>query len=158
MVNYENSKIYTIRSHQTDMIYIGSTTQPLSKRLVGHKSKYKMYLNKKYNYVTSFEIIKYDDCYIELLENYPCDNKEQLHKIEGEYIRKLDCLNKVIPGRTKKQYREDNKDKINLRRKIKITCNICNCKIRKNDFRKHERTKKHKDNLDLLEKSSDSDE
>jgi hypothetical protein len=30
---YQHGKIYTIRSFQTDKFYIGSTTQPLSKRL-----------------------------------------------------------------------------------------------------------------------------
>jgi hypothetical protein len=51
---------------QTDDVYYGSTTQPLSKRLSGHKAHYKQWQKQNYNYVTSFEIIKYDDCYIEL--------------------------------------------------------------------------------------------
>ena len=32
--------------------------------------------------------------YIELLEDYPCQNREQLRAKEGEYIRKLSTLNK----------------------------------------------------------------
>jgi predicted GIY-YIG superfamily endonuclease len=46
-MDYKNGKIYAIRSHQTDEIYIGSTTQSLSKRFSNHKSKYKLYLEKK---------------------------------------------------------------------------------------------------------------
>jgi len=116
MVNYKNSKIYTIRSHHTDLIYIGSTCNELRKRLYEHKSKYKIYLNGKTNYVSSFEIVKYDDAYIELYEYYECNNKVELLKREGELIRELDCVNKVIPGTTNKErckeYRKNNKDKI----------------------------------------------
>ena len=112
-MDYKNGKIYTIRSHQTDKIYIGSTTQTLSKRLSGHKGQYKSYLNGKKIYITSLEIIKYGDAYIELLEECPCDNKMMLHKREGECIRaEPNCVNKCVAGRTTKQYYDDNTDKI----------------------------------------------
>ena len=106
-INYQNSKIYTIRSHQTDKIYIGSTVNELKKRLHQHKSNY-----KKKKYCSSCEIVKYDDCYIELFEKYPCNDKDELRKREGEIIRSLDCVNKTIPARTKKQYRKDNEKNI----------------------------------------------
>ena len=35
--DYKNGKIYCIRNNITDDIYIGSTTQPLSKRMVCHR-------------------------------------------------------------------------------------------------------------------------
>ena len=113
-MDYKNGKIYTIRSDSTDKYYIGSTTQPLSKRLSKHKEHYKIYLNGKYHNITSFEIVKYDDCYIELLEAYPCKSKDELTKREGELIRlhKNDIVNKRIEQRTYKQYRQDNKEKI----------------------------------------------
>ena len=110
-MDYKNGKIYTIRSHQTDKIYIGSTTQPLSKRLSAHKAHFRAYLDGKYNNVTSFEIIKYGDAYIELLEEYPCETKDQLHKKEGGCIRsEPNCVNKCVAGRTTKQYKEEHKD------------------------------------------------
>jgi len=111
-MDYKNGKIYSIRSHQTDDIYYGSTTQTLTKRLSKHKGNFKLWKENKYNYVSSFEIIKYDDCYIELVENFPCNNKDELHKREGEIIRANPCVNKNIPGRTIKEYKEDNKEKI----------------------------------------------
>ena len=111
-MDYKNGKIYTIRSHQTDKFYIGSTTQPLSKRLSKHKGDYKCYLKGTCRFITSFEIIKFEDAYIELLEEYSCDNKLQLHRREGELIRDNNCVNKIIAGRTIKEYKEDNKDKI----------------------------------------------
>ena len=114
MPNYANGKIYTIRSHQTDKIYIGSTTQTLSRRLAKHKSKYKCWKNGAKDKTSSFEILQYDDYYIELLEEFPCHNKMELNKQEGFHIRenKDICVNCVIPCRTGKEYYVDNKIKI----------------------------------------------
>jgi len=60
----------------------------------------------------------WDDWYMELYENYPCENKAQLNKREGEVIRDIGSLNKRIAGRTDKQYRSDNADKIKEYKKI----------------------------------------
>ena len=106
---YNKSMIYSIRSPATDKYYIGSTTQLLCKRFSDHKVKYKLYLDKKHHFVTSFKILELGDAYIELIEEYECDNKTQLEKREGEFIRehKNDCVNKRIEGRTKKEYTVD---------------------------------------------------
>ena len=55
---YHDGKIYTLRSPSTNNIYIGSTTQSLSRRKSLHK----------YHKVN--EISKLDDFYIELLESF----------------------------------------------------------------------------------------
>ena len=110
MVNYQNAKIYAIRSYTTDKIYVGSTTQPLSKRMSVHRGHYNMFQSKKYRYMSSFEIIKHGDAYIELLENYPCNSKEDLLQREGKAIRENDCVNKCMAGRSIKEYREENKE------------------------------------------------
>lgn len=168
---YQQGKIYTIRSHQTPNFYIGSTCNPLYKRLYQHKIKYKYFLDgKEKKQISSFEIIKFDDAYIELLEDFKCENKEQLNKREGELIRfyKDNVVNKIIQGRTKIDYinekknhikeqkatyyllnkeRIDNKNKEyhtrNLDKEIKQ--NICDCggKYQTRDKNKHIKTKKH---------------
>lgn len=113
MVNYNNGKIYSLRSHQTELVYVGSTTQPLYKRKGQHMTGYKKYLKGKYSFTTSFELCQYDDMYIELIEEYPCDNRTQLERKEGQWIRKMKkCVNRYVVGRTRKEYREDNKEKI----------------------------------------------
>src|SRR2546430_243205 len=94
--NYQDGKIYAIRSYQTDSVYYGSTTQTLTERLSLHKSDYKRYLNGNFHFITSFEILKYDDCYIELVEEYPCESKNELEKREGAVIKaNNDAVNKV---------------------------------------------------------------
>jgi hypothetical protein len=104
MPDYQNAKIYKIWSPMGNEIYIGSTIQKLYARLSAHKTK------GGCSSKILFE--KYDDVRIELIEYFPCDNKEQLNKKEGEYIRKLDCVNRCIAGRTFKEWREDNKEHV----------------------------------------------
>ena len=115
-MEFQNGKIYTIRSFQTEKYYIGSTNhKTLSQRLSKHKGNYREWLKDKDNgYTTSYEILKYDDCYIELLELYPCNLKAELHKREGELIRlhKDSLVNRFVPCRTPKEYKIDNKEKI----------------------------------------------
>ena len=103
-------RVYSIRSHQTTDIYIGSTTQILSKRMADHRKTYKSYLNGICGYVSSYEILPYEDAYIELIFEDEFESKYALMKKEGEYIREMDCVNKVIPGRTKKEYRDEHKE------------------------------------------------
>ena len=93
MVNYTNGKIYKIVCLTTNQIYIGSTTKPLSARLATHRADYKLYKQEKYHYVTSFKILEGNNYRIELLEEYKCDNKEQLHAKEGKYIQLFECVN-----------------------------------------------------------------
>ena len=108
-VDYSKGQIYTLRSHQTDAIYIGSTCGPLRARLCSHKSNYKTWKEGKYGYTTSYEIVKYDDAYIELLEDFPCDNKKELNRREGQLIRQNECVNRVVAGRTNVEWHRENK-------------------------------------------------
>ena len=112
-MEFQNGKIYTIRSFQTDKYYIGSTNQlTLAQRLGKHRSNYKDYLKgAEYKlYMTSYEILQYDDNYIELLELYPCNSKDELHKREGQLQRQhiSEIVNHCIAGRSSKEYAEEN--------------------------------------------------
>ena len=118
MPDYQQGKIYCLRSHKTDDIYIGSTTRELAVRKSGHKADYKRYLKGKFCYVSSFELCQYDDVYIELIEDYPCENKAQLLKREGYWMREMECVNKCIAGRSKNEWRDNNKEFISEKGKI----------------------------------------
>jgi hypothetical protein len=166
MVNYENSKVYKIEpivDHPEEYIYIGSTTKKyLSQRMDTHRTDYKRWKNGKHpSKLTVYNLFdKYgiENCQILLLESVNANSKDELHSREAYYIRTLKCVNKVIPGRKKKQYDIDNKDKIkeyydsnkrkiSEKRKNKIHCDICNCEFRKADITKHNKTIKHQNNL-----------
>lgn len=141
---YSRGKIYKIVSNQTDKIYIGSTIEKnLNNRFWDHKSQFRRFKNGKGNYVTSFDILEYGDAKVILLENYPCENKNDLHLRERYHIDSNDCVNKAIPGRghkeslkayhTKnkkviseyqKEYRKVNKDVISARKKAYYQTNL----------------------------------
>jgi hypothetical protein len=125
MPDYKNSKIYKIVSPSNpDLIYYGSTIQSLSSRMSGHRTTYRKYIRGEIKYyIRAYDILKYEDAIILLVENFSCNNKEELHKKEGEYILNNDCVNKNVAGRKledrmddhnayQKKYREQNKEKI----------------------------------------------
>ena len=112
MCDYQNSKIYKIVDVNEEMVYIGSTTQALSKRFAAHRSLHKSLTLSKCTVSTIFTKFGIENCKIVLIEAFPCNNKEELIKKEAEYIQTINCVNKRIEGRTKKEYREANKDSI----------------------------------------------
>jgi len=122
MVNYANGKIYTIRCRNDDtLIYVGSTTQTLSQRMTQHRSKYK---GKKQNCSLFKYIIDSDwsDWYIELYENYPCNDKVELEKREGEIIREIKAINnRRFVGRTNRNiyYKNAKKGMKKIRKNLK---------------------------------------
>ena len=136
MPNYLNGKIYIIRSPNTEEVYIGSTTQSLAKRMGEHKQL------RKQRGTTSIKIFEAGNAYIELVEEYPCQNKEQLNKREGEIMRQTEnCVNKCIAGRTIKEYRVDNKEVLSEKAKEwreinKDLINQNNKKYRENNIEK----------------------
>ena len=112
MVNYNNGKIYKIVCNVTGDIYIGSTTKEyLSQRLTTHRNNYTKYLNGKYCFVTSLKALENDNYDIILLENVNCTNRDELRSRERFYIENNKCVNKVIPGRTDQENRNDTKKK-----------------------------------------------
>jgi hypothetical protein len=119
MNKYEKGKIYRIVDNAYTKFYYGSTVNELSKRMAHHRCGYQLYKNGKFNYTTSYNLFDdfgVENCKIELVELFPCLSKTELNQREGWYIQNNECVNKVIPGRTekeyKKQYYQTNKDKL----------------------------------------------
>tara|TARA_R110000803_G_scaffold86501_1_gene152935 strand:- start:131 stop:739 length:609 start_codon:yes stop_codon:yes gene_type:complete len=106
-INYNNGKIYKIINPQNEIIYIGSTAQEqLCYRFSTHKHR-----------GNGNKII--------LLENYPCNSKQELVKKEQEFIEQYDnLLNQVRAFNSEeyhkeytKEYRENTKNKISQYKK-----------------------------------------
>ena len=108
-MDYKNGKIYQILNNVNDDVYVGSTTQPLCKRLYKHKADTKV---RDCNIHKLIREIGEDKFYIELIESYPCNGREELRAREGYYIRERGTLNKKIEGRTNKEWRTENKEHI----------------------------------------------
>lgn len=115
MPDYSLGKIYKIVGN--GKVYVGSTTRPLlSQRLAQHKSELKMWMEgKDRDYLTSFECISDPNCYIELLESCPCNNKDELHKCETKWMKEIECVNKNYAiGFNQKEYDEQRSEQRKL--------------------------------------------
>ncbi len=94
------------KNNNLEKIYIGSSSLPLKNRLNNHKSSYKLYLNGKYHYLTSFELFKntdnHDDIGIEMIELL--NNEDNKLERERYYIENNNTYNKHIPNRSIQEY------------------------------------------------------
>ncbi len=139
--NYQNGKIYKLVSFQTDKVYVGSTYERnLNNRLAKHRVGFRDYKLGKRTNMTSFELLKYEDVDIILIENYPCNNKQELHARERYWIEALDCVNKNIPTRTNKMYYQDHKEQIKERVGAYREANKEVIKQKKKDYREKNKT------------------
>ena len=84
MTGFSKGRICKILNTLVDDVYVGSTCQPLTKRL--HEHKYKIgasrYENNKF--YCKMQELGFDNFYIGLIENYPCSTREELRAREGE--------------------------------------------------------------------------
>jgi len=100
-------------------IYVGKTTN-LKERIRKHKEVCNNENHKDYN-IKLYEFIRnnggFDNyIFVELEKDYYCDKDSSIR--ERFWINELKAtLNKIIPTRTLKEYRENNKDEIKLKNK-----------------------------------------
>ena len=113
MVDYTKSKIYKITCNITGLTYYGSTVNPISKRISNHRCEFKSGRGR----CSSRQVLVGGNYDYSLVEDFSCENKEQLHKRERFYIENNDCVNKQIPLRTKKEHYDQNKDKFSEKSK-----------------------------------------
>jgi hypothetical protein len=81
--------------------------------MVQHRSMYKSWIDgveniRNYSVFRIFEKFGVDNCRIVLVELCPCESKDELLKRESHYIRTVECVNKIIPDRTRKESRAIN--------------------------------------------------
>lgn len=131
---YKQGKIYKLVDRTNGNIYIGSTINTLNYRLRGHKKSYKIHKKGKCKSTTSFEIIENNNYYIELIEDYPCNNRYELEQRERFHIEHNICLNKYIPTRKKKEWYEDNKEDILLKIKEYREDNKAKIALKKKEY------------------------
>ena len=102
--NFQNGKIYFIGNYVDSDIYIGSTTQTLTKRFQNHKDCINQTQKKERKLYAKMREIGKEHFYIEEIERVECNTTEELRKRERHYINeKQPILNKAIPTRTKEE-------------------------------------------------------
>ena len=86
MPDFSKAKIYKLVSNKSSDVYIGSCLIELSKRFSVHKCKSNTCISKS---------MFVDDAVISivLIEDCPCDNKNQMKARELHYITTLQCIN-----------------------------------------------------------------
>jgi hypothetical protein len=148
-----NGKIYKIEpicDCDDGEIYIGSTCQKLSQRMTKHRAGYKRWkLEKKKNMMSYklFEKYGIENCQIILIECIDCKTKDELHAREAFYIKTLNCVNKMMPLRTDKEYRYDNKEVLCERSKTYYVNNKEAVQKRKKEY-----SEKNKDKIKVKQK------
>jgi hypothetical protein len=142
-----------------DKIYVGSTNLPLPIRWNKHKFDCKKKNTTLYQNMRNHGV---DNFYIEKYEEHDCDKKD-LRKREGELIKSFGdkVLNQRIECRTTKEwyldnhhkilertknYREQNKEKINKQKKLQFVCE-CGEKYTASHRARHYKTKRHNERI-----------
>jgi hypothetical protein len=141
---FGNGKIYMLESDEGKVCYIGSTCGDLYTRLQRHKREMLKWGSGKKKFLTSFHVLKYSDAKMMLIEDYGCATEKELLAREGFHIRAAkgldnagciydyECVNKMIPGRTQREYLSDNYEHFlsNRGKKGRVErwkCHICDC-------------------------------
>jgi predicted GIY-YIG superfamily endonuclease len=125
--DYKNSQIYKIycKDENVKDIYIGITTDFI-RRKQAHKhscnTEYKQYKTSRY---TLYQAINsnggWNNWAIEVIENFPCENKKQLLDRETFWITELNAtLNKSVRKSTKeykKEWYNQHRDTVRIKQK-----------------------------------------
>jgi len=151
--DYSQGIIYKIWSNNTGRCYIGSTVQRLSARMGGHRRDYKRYKKTGKSYCSSFIIFDDGDIKYERIAKNSCENLEQLRKAEGFYQKKYECVNINTAGRTRKEYRQDNKEK-NKEYKLKNKEKIKEYQLKNKEKKSKQDKVRYQNNKDKLNKKN----
>jgi hypothetical protein len=152
--------------------YIGSTTD-FTKRKSSHKSACNNSKDENHHYYL-YQFIRdhggWENWDVLEIEMYRAVDKPDQARRERCWLETYGAtLNKAIPSRTEKEYREENREQIRERNKVyreenreqirendreKSTCNICNIIYSKSNLSQHKKSKKHQ--LFLLDVGTDN--
>ena len=118
MSKYQNSIIYKIYDNTNSNVYYGSTYNLLRVRMQGHRTTAKTNRGCE-----SKQIILNGNYSYSMVEPYPCNSKQELRTRERYWIENYDCVNKRVPGRTKKEWIQLNKENIKEYKAVYYTDN-----------------------------------
>jgi len=91
MADYSLGKIYKLVSDKTDKIYVGSCVISLNRRFSKHKCNTKKKCSSRKLFVDGATVS------IKLIEDFPCETKNELKIRERYHIINNDCINANKP-------------------------------------------------------------
>jgi len=143
---YINGKIYQLTAPD-GQCYVGSTIQPLKIRLRHH-----LFFSKQchHRHTSSVQLFQQGDVNISLIEEFPCEKREDLLWRERYWIENLDCVNIQSPIVTETEKKETQarcnarlyvkkREKIRQYQLEKIPCPSCGILIGRTSLPRHKR-------------------
>ena len=135
-------RIYIIYSVKLGKCYIGLTTKSLKDRLCTHRCDVRKYEQGFRPKVGSYDVMKEDDCRIELLTEITTENREEALVLETYYIDKYKntCLNKyrTEPKEETPEQKQRRLRKLEVNRR-KVECDWCGGHYTANSLARHKR-------------------
>ena len=105
--DFSRGFIYCLRAPGASEVYYGSCTTNPDLRWAQHRNHFNRWCAglDDGRYLRAFDVMLNEGAYLEVLEEFPCDSAEELHRREGEYIKNdPNAVNGCIAGRTVKEY------------------------------------------------------
>mgnify|MGYP000504092876 CR=1 FL=1 len=134
-------KIWSVSN--PEMVYYGSTQQQVCKRMNDHRRGYDTWKNpnKNKNFTSSYLIFDMGEYEYATLESIEFEELFELRNRERFYIENNTCVNCRVPNRTKKEWREANKEKYDVYMKKYKEENREKIKDQKKKYREENREK-----------------
>lgn len=115
MPDYGKTKIYYIQV--LGKRYYGATTSSLRARKNGHKGDAKRHPQVRLYQEIKESNVSWDEIELVLVENYPCETLKQSKDRERYWIEQFGELNCTTPNKSPKEYRNEHRERIRLRKK-----------------------------------------
>ena len=133
-------RIYKIKSKRHSQVYIGSTRKLLATRFAEHIAEYEKFKRGEASFVTSFELIKLGDAWIELIHEDTFETDEALRMLEQYHIDRHGTVNRnraYSSAEQKKVTRIANKRAYN---KERLACHVCGRVMRRDSLKEHKKS------------------
>jgi predicted GIY-YIG superfamily endonuclease len=135
--------IYKIESADSSKVYFGSTKN-FKKRIDKHKEKLSAFVKGSFKKnLAVFEIITTPAYKASIVQEHKNIKRCDLEAIEGEFILKHNCVNKIVPGRAQRFKHTNTNNQTGNYRSEQCKCNICKGQYTRRHQAKHFNTQKH---------------
>lgn len=93
MIDYKKSKTFKLICNVTNLQFIGGCCEPLSSKKSHYLHEFRSKKNKQILNSPIRKVLENDNCSIILIENFPCDSKEELDARVYFHITQNICVN-----------------------------------------------------------------